>query len=120
VKADIDMVMQIMHSFREATGLCINVSKSTVAPIKRSQINLDEVLQNFAGAISDQLSRSAGNSWSAAYGAPAARPWPGSRATIRLAGQANEHRGTQRTGEVYFQRIAHIFTYSNQTTEEVL
>jgi hypothetical protein len=50
VKEDVDMVMQIMHSFGEATGLCINVNKSTVAPISCSHINLDEVLQNFAGA----------------------------------------------------------------------
>jgi hypothetical protein len=74
LKADVGMVMQIMHSFGEATGLCINVSKSTVALIKCPQINLDEVLQNFAGAISDQLSGSAGNSWSAVYGGPAAHP----------------------------------------------
>jgi hypothetical protein len=46
-KAYVDMVMQIMQRFGEATGLCINVNKSTVASIRCSQINLGEVLQNF-------------------------------------------------------------------------
>jgi hypothetical protein len=50
VKADVDMVMQIMCSFGDATGLCINVNKSIVAPIRCSNINLGEALQNFTGA----------------------------------------------------------------------
>jgi hypothetical protein len=47
VKENMDIVMQIMHNFGEATGLCINVSKSSVAPIRCSQIHLEEVFQNF-------------------------------------------------------------------------
>jgi hypothetical protein len=50
VQADVDMVMQIMQRFDDAIGLRINVNKSSVAPIRCSQINLGEVLQNFAGA----------------------------------------------------------------------
>jgi hypothetical protein len=44
------MVMQIMQRFGDATGLRINVNKSSGAPIRCSQINLGEVLQNFVGA----------------------------------------------------------------------
>jgi hypothetical protein len=39
----------IMMHFGEATGLRINVNKSSVAPIRCLQINLDEVLQTFSG-----------------------------------------------------------------------
>jgi hypothetical protein len=42
--------MMIMHHFGTAFGLQINVSKSIVAPICCTQLNLDEILQNFAGA----------------------------------------------------------------------
>jgi hypothetical protein len=50
VREEVDVLMEIMHKFREATGLKINVHKSTIVPIRCSQINLDNVLQNFAGA----------------------------------------------------------------------
>jgi hypothetical protein len=50
VKEDVDVLMEIMHKFREATGLGINVHKSSVVPIRCSQIDLDDVLQNFGGA----------------------------------------------------------------------
>jgi hypothetical protein len=50
VKADVDMVMQIMQMFGDATGLHMNVNKSIVAPIRCSHVNLGEVLQNFASA----------------------------------------------------------------------
>jgi hypothetical protein len=50
VQADVDMLMMIMHHFGTAFGLQINVSKSIVAPICCTQLNLDEILQNFAGA----------------------------------------------------------------------
>jgi hypothetical protein len=48
--------MAIMQRFGDATGLRINVSKSTAAPIRCSQINLDEVLQSFTGAVYPSLS----------------------------------------------------------------
>jgi hypothetical protein len=41
--------MATMQRFGDATGLRINVGKSTIAPIRCSQVNLDEVLQNFRG-----------------------------------------------------------------------
>jgi hypothetical protein len=44
VKVDMDIVMHIMQRFGEPTDLRINVNKSTVAPIKCSQVNLGEVL----------------------------------------------------------------------------
>jgi hypothetical protein len=50
VREEVDVLMEIMHKFREAMGLRINVQKSTVVLIRCSQVNLDDVLQNFAGA----------------------------------------------------------------------
>jgi hypothetical protein len=44
------MIMHIMQNFGDATGLRINVTKSSVVPIRCSGVNLDEVLQNFAGS----------------------------------------------------------------------
>jgi hypothetical protein len=49
VRQDVELIMAIMQRFGDATGLRINVSKSTAAPIRCSQINLDEVLQSFTG-----------------------------------------------------------------------
>jgi hypothetical protein len=43
------MIMEIMCHFGAATGLCINTTKSSVAPIQCSQIGLDAVLQDFHG-----------------------------------------------------------------------
>jgi hypothetical protein len=50
IKQEVDLIMDIMRCFGDATGLRININKSTVAPIHCSQLNLDEVLQNFSGA----------------------------------------------------------------------
>lgn len=50
IKEDVEVLMQIMHKFEEATGLWINVQKSSVVPIRFSQIDLDQVLQSFGGA----------------------------------------------------------------------
>jgi hypothetical protein len=41
--------MDIMQLFGDATCLRISANKSSVAPIRCSEINLDEVLQNFDG-----------------------------------------------------------------------
>jgi hypothetical protein len=48
-KEDMDMIMSILQRFGDATGLKINVHKSSVAPIRCSQVNLDAVLQSFQG-----------------------------------------------------------------------
>jgi hypothetical protein len=48
-KSDVDKVMHIMHRFSDATSLRINVNKSSVAPIRCSELNLGEVQHNFAG-----------------------------------------------------------------------
>jgi hypothetical protein len=44
VQSDVDMIMLIMYHFGEATGLRVNVSKSSATTIRCSQINLDQVL----------------------------------------------------------------------------
>jgi hypothetical protein len=44
VKEEVEMLMTIMKHFRDATGLCINIAKSTVVPIRCSNVDLDEVL----------------------------------------------------------------------------
>jgi hypothetical protein len=49
IKADVDLTMSILQHFGDTTGLRINLQKSTVAPIRCSQLNLVEVLQNFSG-----------------------------------------------------------------------
>jgi hypothetical protein len=49
-KADVDMVMDIMQRYGEATGLRISISKSSVAPIQCSRVDLDNVLRNFSGS----------------------------------------------------------------------
>lgn len=42
-------IMQIMEAFGDASGLCINMAKSTVATIRCAGIDLDEVLRDFSG-----------------------------------------------------------------------
>lgn len=49
-RGDINVIMQIMEAFGDATGLRINMSKSTVAPIRCSGIDMAEVLRDFTGA----------------------------------------------------------------------
>lgn len=44
-REDINCIMQIMEAFGDATGLRINVDKSTVAPIRCASVNLDDVLR---------------------------------------------------------------------------
>jgi hypothetical protein len=49
LKAEVDFIMGIMKRFWDATGLWISTSKSSMAPIRCSEVNFDEVLQNFDG-----------------------------------------------------------------------
>lgn len=46
---DIRCIMEIMEAFGDATGLRINMTKSTVASIRCSGIDMDEVLGDFSG-----------------------------------------------------------------------
>lgn len=46
---EISLSLSILHSGRRATGLHINLQKSTVAPIRCDDINLDKVLAEFGG-----------------------------------------------------------------------
>jgi hypothetical protein len=49
VKSDVSCIMQIMKAFGDATGLNINMAKSSIAPIRCSGINMDEILEDFTG-----------------------------------------------------------------------
>ena len=49
VKEELEMVIQIMRSFGDATGLRINLEKSSVAAIRCHDIDLENVLTAFAG-----------------------------------------------------------------------
>lgn len=49
IREDIKCMMDIMTAFGEATGLKINVQKSIVAPIQCAGLDMDHILQDFAG-----------------------------------------------------------------------
>lgn len=49
IKIDINCIMQIMKAFGDATGLRINMAKSSVATIRCTCIDMDEVLSDFTG-----------------------------------------------------------------------
>ena len=49
VKEELEMVIQIMRSFGDATGLRINLEKSSVAAIRCHDIDLENVLTAFPG-----------------------------------------------------------------------
>jgi hypothetical protein len=49
VKEDVSCIMRMMKAFGDATGLEINVCKSSVATIRCSGLNMDEVLADFSG-----------------------------------------------------------------------
>jgi hypothetical protein len=49
VKTDINCIMQIMDAFGDATGLKINMSKSSIATIRCTGIDMEDVLQDFTG-----------------------------------------------------------------------
>ena len=48
-REEVQALLQILHSFVDATGLRLNQEKSSVAPIRCEGINLSEVLQDFRG-----------------------------------------------------------------------
>ena len=48
---EVNSLPQIFTDFGKATGLCINPAKSTVSLIRCENINVEEVLQGFAGSI---------------------------------------------------------------------
>ena len=49
VKEEMETVIQIMRSFGDATGLRINLEKSSAASIQCQDIDLDQVLSAFLG-----------------------------------------------------------------------
>lgn len=48
-KGDVDLTMEIMTKFGDATGLKINMAKSSVLPIRCADLNLDTILTAFGG-----------------------------------------------------------------------
>lgn len=48
-REDITCIMEIMKAFGEATGLQINMHKSSVATIRCAGLDMDDILQNFPG-----------------------------------------------------------------------
>ena len=48
-RQDITCIMEIMNAFGAATGLQINMQKSTVAPIRCVGLDMEEILQDFPG-----------------------------------------------------------------------
>lgn len=48
-RQDVDNLISILHNFGGATGLKVNLSKSSVNLIECDAIKLDEVLHNFTG-----------------------------------------------------------------------
>lgn len=49
VQAEVEALFHILDNFGWATGLQLNLTKCTVAPIRCSALNLDQILQGFAG-----------------------------------------------------------------------
>jgi hypothetical protein len=50
VSQEVDLIMAVLQRFGDATGLRVNVDKSSAVPIRYSGIDLDSVLQNFTGS----------------------------------------------------------------------
>lgn len=48
---EVDRLLQILKMFGDASGLHLNMAKSTVTSIRCEKINLQEVLQNFGGQM---------------------------------------------------------------------
>jgi hypothetical protein len=48
---EVDKIMEILQGFGDASGLCLNPAKSTVAPIRCDGIDLATVLHNFGGQV---------------------------------------------------------------------
>jgi hypothetical protein len=48
-KEDVSLILQIMDGFGKATGLRLNTEKSSVAPIRCRDVNLQDILQDFSG-----------------------------------------------------------------------
>lgn len=53
VKEEIDTLMSILHDFGEASGLKVNLTKSTTTAIRCDDVNPQHVLQGFGGQIAN-------------------------------------------------------------------
>ena len=49
IKEGISCIMRIMKAFGEATGLIINMAKSSVATVRCEDVDMDEILGDFTG-----------------------------------------------------------------------
>lgn len=52
-REEVDKLLEIITLFGDASGLHLNINKTTVMPIRCTDINIHEVLQNFGGQITD-------------------------------------------------------------------
>jgi hypothetical protein len=50
IKSDLDAIKVILHIFGSASGLHINIHKSSIHPIRCQDLDLDQVLADFQGA----------------------------------------------------------------------
>jgi hypothetical protein len=91
VKEDISCIMQIIKAFGDATGLDINMAKSSIATIRCAGINMDEVLSDFLGQRTSFPIQYLGlpvTLWQDKAGAPAIYTGQGQGQVSGLAGQA--------------------------------
>ena len=51
IKEEVDCLLELLHSFGEATSLKLNQAKSSVIPMNCDAQTLEEVLHGFGGAI---------------------------------------------------------------------
>lgn len=49
VKDEVSALFSILECFGAVTGLCLNLEKCIVAPIRCNDLNLDDILSGFAG-----------------------------------------------------------------------
>lgn len=82
-REDISCIMEIMEAFGDATGLRINMTKSTVATIRCAGLDMEEVLREFSGARVNfpiqYLARTASESREDTNGASPVHPRSGKR-----------------------------------------
>jgi hypothetical protein len=89
VRHEVDLIMAIMQRLDDAACLRINVAKSTAAPTHCSEINLDEVLQNFTGGrvffFPHHIPWNAYHTWAPESRSPTTSPGPGNGKDSGLA-----------------------------------
>jgi hypothetical protein len=99
IKADVDLTMTILQRFDDATGLRINLQKSTVAPVFATE--LDEGSTEFywhASSVSSDIFGAAKLPWPATHGPFSTTSGQSSNKISGLARQTNEYQWPKRIG----------------------